>query len=353
MEMGVQPFGQMPDGTEIREFVFSNVRGVEARAITYGATMTSLMVPDREDRRENVILGFDTLEEYLRGSEYFGAVVGRYANRIAGGRFTLDGVEHVLACNETPGAGAAATHLHGGNRGFDKVVWQARPFRSGTAAGVRFSYRSPDGEEGYPGTLKVAVTYRLSEDNELSFEYQARTDRPTPVNLTQHNYWNLAGAGAGPVADHLLRLDCPFYLPSGRSLTPTGEILRVEGTPMDFTSPRPIGQGLSSVPGGYDHCWVAGRADQPLAPIAAAVDPASGRAMEVWTTMPGVQFYTSNALDRVKGAGGKVYERHGAFCLETQFFPDSPNQPHFPSTILRPGGLYRHRTVHRFSTRQP
>lgn len=361
MTLREESYGRLPQGPEIRKFTFANSKGMEAVVISYGATLVALRAPDRRGRVANVNLGFDSLEAYLRSPGYLGAGVGRFGNRIRLGRFTLNGREYALSVNNP--ARNAVHHLHGGVRGFSKVAWKARPIRERSSAGVSLSYLSEDGEEGYPGTLRVTMNYTLNEEGELGLQYTARADKPTPVNLTQHSYWNLAGAGSGPILDHELTLHCPFYVPVDETLIPTGEVLSVKGTPFDFTEHRAIGREIGKTPGGYDHCFVVGAAarqrsvpagrDLPPSPVTVAelYEPASGRHMEVLSTMPGVQFYTGNFLSGLAGAEGAVYNRHAGLCLETEFFPDSPNQPHFPSCILRPGETYRHLTVHRFSTR--
>jgi aldose 1-epimerase len=362
MTLTEEAFGRLPDGTEIRKFTLANTQALEATVISYGGALVSLRVPDRRGRQANVNLGFDSLEGYLASPGYLGALLGRFANRIRLGRFTLEGREYSLPCNNPSGSGpqAVSHHLHGGVRGFSKVAWKARGLRERSAAGVVLEYLSRDGEEGYPGTLKVRVTYRLTEQGELSFEYSARTDRATPLNLSQHSYWNLAGAGSGSITDHELTLHCPFYLPVDPTLIPTGEVLSVKGTPFDFTRPKVIGRDLGRVPGGYDHCFVVA-ASTPRLPTPAAAgtprmvaqlyEPASGRVMEVYSSMPAVQFYTGNFLDGLRGSSGAIYNRHAGLCLETEYFPDAPNQPHFPSCILHPGQEYRHITIHRFYTR--
>jgi aldose 1-epimerase len=343
-----EPYGRLADGTAVDKFVIANSKGFTAELITYGGILTSFTMLDRRGKIANVNLGYDRLEDYVSRNPYFGALLGRFANRIARGAFTLDGARHQLSCNNPSGAGAGAVahHLHGGNKGFDKVVWKARQFTEKGSAGVILTYTSRDGEESYPGTLQVSVTYRLSEDGELAFEYKARTDKPTPVNLSQHSYWNLAGAGS--ILNHELSLNCPFYLPVDPTLIPTGEVLSVKGTPMDFTTAKPIGRDIGKVGGGYDHCWVAGDAERSFRHVATLYEPSGGRGMEVWSTMPGVQLYTGNFLSGIAGAGGAVYNRHYGLCLETEFFPDSVNRPHFPDCILRPGQTYAHRTAHRF-----
>jgi aldose 1-epimerase len=354
MTLKKAPYGRLPDGTAIDKFIIADGKGLTAELITYGGILTALTMPDRRGKTANINLGFDRLEDYVSRNPFFGALVGRFANRIARGAFFLDGRRYQLSCNNPSGSGANAVahHLHGGNKGFDKVVWKAKPIREKSSAGVVLSYVSKDGEENYPGTLRVEVTYRLTEDNELSFEYTARTSKPTPINLSQHSYWNLAGAGS--ILDHELQMSCPFYLPVDATIIPTGEVLIVKGTPMDFTTAKTVGRDIGKVAGGYDHCLVAGDSGRsPLAArsfrhVATLYEPAGGRGMEVWTTKPGVQLYTGNFLNGIAGAGGAVYNKHYGLCLETEFFPDSVNRPHFPSCILRPGETYAHKTVHRF-----
>ena len=347
------PFGTLADGRAVELFTLTNAHGVEIRAMTYGAIITAIYTPDRNGRRDDIVLGFDSVAGYLSGSPYFGAVVGRYANRIAGGHFTLDGVTYTLARNNGPNS------LHGGLRGFDKVLWSAEPVRSDSAVGVRLRYTSPDGEEGYPGTLQVQVTYTLTAHDELIVDYDATTDKATPLNLSQHTYWNLHGHGQGDILDHVLSLDASRYTPVDSTLIPTGEIAPVAGTPFDFRTPAAVGARIDAANEqlgfghGYDHNWVL---DQPrpgiLSHAARLVDPVSGRAIDVSTTEPGIQFYAGNFLDgTIKGKGGQVYGHRGALCLETQHFPDSPNHPNFPPTILRPGQRYQSRTIVTFSRR--
>lgn len=347
------PFGQLPDGRDVELFTLTNAHGIEIRVMTYGAIITAIYAPDRRGRRDDIVLGFDSVSGYLAGSPYFGAVVGRYANRIAGGHFTLDGVTYTLARNNGPNS------LHGGERGFDKVLWSAEPLRSDTAVGVRLRYTSPDGEEGYPGTLQVQVTYTLTAQDELIVEYDATTDKATPLNLSQHTYWNLHGDGRGDILDHVLTLDASRYTPVDSTLIPTGRIAAVAGTPFDFRTPTAIGKRIDAADEqlrfghGYDHNWVIDhRRPGTLEHAARLVDPVSGRVLDISTTEPGLQFYTGNFLDgTIKGKGGQVYGHRGALCLETQHFPDSPNHPSFPSTILRPGQRFQSRTVVKFSRR--
>jgi len=344
-----QPFGATPDGDNVRLFTLTNANGIEVRVITYGAIIVSLKVPDRNGVPGDVVLGFDDLNGYLGASPYFGALVGRYGNRIGGARFELGGTSYTLAANN------GTNHLHGGVRGFDKVVWDARARDDGNGAGVVFRRTSPAGEEGYPGALSVQVAYTLTNANELIFDYLATTDAPTPVNLTQHSYFNLAGDGSGDVLGHLLTLNADRYTPVDAGLIPTGELASVEGTPFDFRTPHTIGERIGAddeqirLGGGYDHNFVLNRegvGPDELVLAARVEEPTTGRFLEVHTTEPGLQFYSGNFLDgTLAGKGGVVYRQRYGFCLETQHFPDSPNKPDFPSTILRPGEEYRSRTV--------
>jgi aldose 1-epimerase len=349
-------FGKTPEGEAVDLFVLT--RGaLTAKVITYGAIVTEIHAPDRDGKAADVVLGFDTLEGYLAGHPYFGATVGRVANRIAGGRFTLDGRDYALDKNNGPNT------LHGGKKGFDKVVWKAEESIGPAGPAVRLTYTSPDGEEGFPGNLTVAVTYTLTERDALRIDYEARSDRPTPVNLTNHSYFNLAGVGpgAGTILDHVLYLASVAYTPADDTLIPTGEIAPVRGTPLDFTTPTPLGariDQLKAEPRGYDHNFVlagdgSGSGAEKTATLAARVqDPNSGRTLEMFTTEPGVQLYTGNFLDgSIKGKGGVAYRQHQAFCLEAQHFPDSVHRPEFPSTILRPGSTYTQTTLYRFSGR--
>jgi aldose 1-epimerase len=339
------PFGKLPDGTAIESFTLRNAHGIEVRAITYGAVIVSLRVPDRAGKFDDVVLGHDDLAGYLTKPSYFGAVVGRYGNRIAKGRFTLDGKTYTLATNNGP------NHLHGGVKGFDKVVWKGEPASTPDGASVTFRYTSPDGEEGYPGTLSARVTYTLTDRDELSFEYAATTDKPTVVNLTQHSYFNLTG-GKTDILGHELTIDADRFTPVDATLIPTGKLAPVSGTPFDFRKPTAIGARIGQddeqlrFGGGYDHNFVLNRTKEGLVHAARVVDPVSGRTLDIQTTEPGVQFYSGNFLDgTVTGKGGVVYKKRWALCLETQHFPDSPNQPTFPSTVLRPGQEYRTKTV--------
>jgi len=345
MSIKKEPFGKTADGVEVDLYTLTNVNGLKVKVMTYGATITSVEVPDRDGKPANVTLCCDTLEDYLAGHPYFGSTIGRYGNRIAKGKFTLDDVEYTLATNNGP------NHLHGGEKGFGKVVWTAEPVETDNSVGVKFSYTSPDGDDGYPGTLQAAVTYSLNNDNELKMDYTATTDKPTVCNLTNHTYWNLGGAAAGDVLGHEMMINADGFLPVDDGLIPLGIIEPVKGTPMDFTEPKPIGSRIEQVEGGYDHCYVLNRKEgEKMCLCAKVVDPKSGRVMEIYTSEPGVQFYTGNFLNGENKGGGVAYEKHYAFCLETQHFPDSPNQSDFPTTVLRPGETYRHTTVHKFST---
>ncbi|MGA2797096.1 MAG: aldose epimerase family protein [Thermoguttaceae bacterium] len=349
MSVKQEPYGKMPDGAAVDLYTLNNANGLKVKIITYGATITDVEVPDRAGKLENVALFRDSLADYMdKSTPYFGSTIGRYGNRIAKGKFTLDGKEYTLAKNN------GENTLHGGLKGFDKVVWKAEPVKSKDSVGVKFTYISPDGEEGYPGTLTTQVTYSLTDKNELKMDYTATTDKPTVVNLTNHTYWNLSGAGSGDILGEEMMLNADSFLPVDAGLIPTGEIKPVKGTPMDFTTPKTIGSRIQQVggnPGGYDHCYVLNKKEgkNALTLVAKVDDPKSGRVMEIYTTEPAVQFYTGNFLDGKITAGGKTYQKHAAFCLETQHYPDSPNQRAFPSTVLRPGETYKHFTVHKFS----
>ncbi len=333
--------GLTATGEAVELFTCTNATGCTLELLSWGATVKSLSVPDREGHLGDVTLGFPDLSGYLQRHPYFGSTVGRFANRIAGARFTLDGVGYRLAANN------GANHLHGGETGFDRVVWDAEPFEDQDASGVRFRYHSRDREEGYPGNLEVEASYALTDSDALVMAFQATADAPTPVNLTNHTYWNLAGAGL--ILDHVVEIEADRYLPVDAGQIPTGEIAVVAGTPMDFTKPKPVGRDLDAIPGtrtGYDHCFVL-RHRSTVARAARVAEPGSGRVMEIFTTQPALQFYTGNNLSGFEPHGG--FGRFAGLCLETQHFPDSPNQPRFPDTILAPGERYAHETVHRFS----
>jgi len=338
--------GKMPDGADVHEYTLTNVHGLEAKVLTYGAMLTTVKVPDKDGKFESVTLYLDSFEDYLKGHPLFGSVVGRFANRIAGAQFSIDGVVHKV----TPNAGA--NHIHGGREGFHKIVWQADSFREKDAVGVILRHTSPDGNEGYPGTLDVIVTYTLRNDNELVMDYQAVTDKPTVLNLTNHAYWNLAGAGSGDVLDHILMLDAESYLPSDQAKIPTGEIKPVKGTVMDFTTPQTVGSRIKQVDGeNYDHCYVLGESKRPRL-FARVVEAKSGRVMEVFTTQPGVQLYTAKHLNSKLKTSRFAYGPYHGLCLETQHYPDAPNKPNFPSAVLRPGETFKHTTIHKFSVQK-
>jgi len=330
------------------QFKLKNAHGMEVRLASYGARITSIKVPDRNGAMEDVVLGFDTVEPYRSSVKkpYLGATLGRYAGRIADGRFTLDGIEHVLAQNSAP------NHNHGGVTGFDKVVWEAKQLRNG----VQFDYTSPDKEEGYPGTLKARVTYTLTDANELIIDYRAATDRATPVNLSNHTYFNLAGEGSATVLDHELMIDAEEMLSIGKTSIPTGKIASVAGTPFDFRHPKPVGRDINQPNeqlangSGYDHTFILNPKKEVKKPAAVLYEKTSGRKLQVFTDQPGLQLYTANFLDgSLKGKSGKPYLKRSSLCLETQHFPDSPNQPRFPNTILRPGKTYQTQTIYQFS----
>ncbi|MBO0359955.1 galactose mutarotase [Hymenobacter sp. BT186] len=344
-------FGKTNAGAEAQLFTLTNAHGVKATITNFGGTLTSLMVPDKDGKMGDVILGFDNVSgyqspEFLKSGPYFGALIGRYGNRIKGGKFTLDGKEYTLAKNNGPNS------LHGGKVGFDKVVWDAKPGSSADGQTLTLTYNSKDGEEGYPGNLAVTVVYTLTADDALRIDYTATTDKATPVNLTNHAYFNLNHGVGKDILGHEVTLPADRYTVVDATLIPTGELKPVKGTPFDFTTPHTIGERIGQVPGGYDHNWVL---NNPSGMHAAATvyDAATGRTMEVTTTEPGIQFYTGNFLDgTLKGKGGTVYGKNSGFCLETQHFPDSPNQPSFPSTILKPGDTLKSTTIYKFGVRK-
>lgn len=347
-------FGTLPDGRTVDAITLTNANGLQIRFLTLGGIIVSLLTPDRDGRLADVTLGYDTIDEYLADSHFFGALIGRYANRIAHGRFSLGGVEYTLPLNNGP------NHLHGGPNGFHRALWTTEPFANEREVGAVLTHTSPTGDEGYPGNLRVRVDYTLTNDDALIVDYSATTDEPTPVNLTQHAYFNLAGHDRGSVLSHELTLNASRFTPVDATLIPTGEILDVAGTPFDFRQPRAIGELMDeadeqlALGGGYDHNFVIDRTDDDLAFAARLHDPISGRVLEIFTTEPGIQFYSGNGLgDHVIGKQWRVYAHHGAVALETQHYPDSPNQPSFPSTILTPDAEYRSRTVFRFSTLTP
>jgi aldose 1-epimerase len=347
-----ESFGKTADGTAVDLFTLTNANGAQASIMNYGGIVVSLKMPDRSGKLADIVLGFDSLDGYLQKEPYFGALIGRYGNRIAKGRFTLDGVEYKLAQNNGENA------LHGGIRGFDKRVWDAREVQDAGGGGVELKYVSKDGEEGYPGNLTATVVYTLTGGNELKIDYTATTDKDTVVNLTNHSYFNLAGQGEGDILQQVVTIYADQFTPVDAGLIPTGELRRVRGTPFDFTAPAAIGARINQddqqlkFGGGYDHNWVLRGARGSMKPAAEVFEPGTGRVMQVLTTEPGLQFYTGNFLDgTIRGKQGKVYNRRYAFCMETQHFPDSPNKPEFPSTVLKPGMTYHTQTVYKFSTR--
>ncbi|MCC6144696.1 MAG: galactose mutarotase, partial [Candidatus Hydrogenedentes bacterium] len=338
MSIATRPFGQTPAGEEVSLYTLTNANGMEVSITNFGAIVQSIKVPDRDGKMGDVVLGFDELQGYVDKHPYFGAIVGRYGNRIAKGKFTLDGAEYTLAINNDQNA------LHGGLVGFDKKVWAATPVEDADSVGLSLQLVSPDGDEGYPGTLTTAVNYRLTNDNALEIHYLATTDAPTVLNLTNHSYFNLDGAGSGDILDQVVMINADRFTPVDATLIPTGELRPVEGTPFDFRTAKPLGQDIAAADeqitlgGGYDHNFVLNQQTSGAITLAARVlGPESGRVMEVYTTEPGLQFYSGNFLDGTNtGKGGVVYEHRYGFCMETQHFPDSPNQPAFPSVVLRP-----------------
>jgi aldose 1-epimerase len=351
MKAGIQkqPFGKTPEGTEVDLYTLTNANGMMAKITNYGGIVTELHTPDRTGKLENIVLGFDNLKDYLAGHPFFGAIVGRVGNRIAKASFTLDGKEYKLEPNNGPNT------LHGGKKAFDKVVWKAEPQENADGVALKLSYLSPDGEEGFPGNLATTVVYTITNRNELKIDYTATTDKATPVNLTQHNYFNLGTPKSGPVLGHELMIAADTHTPTDDALIPTGEIKPVKDTPLDFSTPTTIGARIEQVkgnPGGYDHNYVIRGGGKGLVLAARVYEPKTGRVMEVHTTEPGVQFYSGNFLDgKQKGLDGVVYRKHHGFCLETQHFPDSVHHANFPSIILRPGKTYTQTTVYRFSAK--
>lgn len=349
--IATKPFGTTSRGEKVTQYTLTNAKGSSVSIITYGGIVTSLKVPDRNGRLADVVLGFKTLSDYEKKSPYFGCLVGRYGNRIANGEFTLDGHTHHLAVNNN------GQSLHGGLKGFDKVVWNATPAETKQGPSLKLTYVSKDGEEGYPGNLSVTATYTLTNKNELKLVFRAKTDKATVVNLTHHSYFNLAGQGSGDILGHVVTIHGGKYTPVDRVLIPTGKIAPVKGTPLDFRKPTAIGSRINArdeqlkFAGGYDHNFVADKLPGHLGLIAKVEEPKSGRVMEVISTEPGVQFYSGNFLDgTLVGKGGKVYGFRNGFCFEPQHFPDSPNRKNFPSTVLRPGETYKNTIIYRFLT---
>jgi aldose 1-epimerase len=342
-----QAFGKTEAGDQVELYTLTNSKGVAAAITNYGGIIVSLKVPDRTGQMADVVLGYDALDGYLTAHPYFGAIIGRYGNRIGKARFTLNGVEYKLASND------GENSLHGGTKGFDKALWKAREVDGGK--GLELTYLSKDGEEGFPGNLATTVTYSLNDENELKIDYGATTDKDTVVNLTNHSYFNLAGQGEGDILGHLVTIYADRFTPVDAGLIPTGELKPVEGTPFDFRAPRAIGARIGDkdeqllLGRGYDHNFVVNRTGEGLTLAARVAEPNSGRVLEVFTTEPGIQFYTGNFLDgTIRGKGGKVYRQRYGFCLETQHFPDSPNKPSFPSVVLKPGQTYRSTTIYKF-----
>ena len=345
------PFGKTPDGTRVDLYTLRNSKGVEATICSYGGIVTTLKVPDKNGKFGDVVLGYDTLAEYIKETPYFGCLVGRYGNRIAKGKFTLNGKTYKLAVNNGPNA------LHGGLKGFDKVVWQAKAYLTANGPSLELAYLSKDGEEGYPGNLSVKAVYTLTEDNGLRLDYTATTDKDTVVNLTQHSYFNLAGKG--DILSHVVYLNSEKFTPVDSTLVPTGELRPVDGTPFDFRQPTAIGARVNQTDeqikfgGGYDHNWVINKPMGELGLQARVTEPITGRVLEVLSTEPGLQFYCGNFLDgKLKGKGGWVYRHRNGFCMEPQHYPDSPNQPNFPSVVLKPGQVYKNTIIYRFSVQK-
>lgn len=345
--MTISTFGQTTEGENVNLYTIKNNNGIVLKMMNYGAIVISFDVPDREGNISNINLGYRTLEGYLKSNPYFGATIGRFGNRIANGKFSLNGEKYQLPTND------GSNHLHGGNLGFDKVLWDAKTFENGNESGIEFTYLSPDGDQGYPGNLMVTAIYTLTNDNKLKVEFSAETDKPTPINLTNHNYWNLGGAGTGSILEHDLTINADSYLEVDNTLIPTGKLISVDDTPFDFRSIRKIGKSLFSIPEienlpqGYDHCFVLNDKGESLRLAATVKHQKSGRKMEIFTNQPAIQFYSGNFLDGSSDSGG--YQQYHGFCLETQHYPDSPNHSHFPSTVLYPGSTYYHLTVHQFS----
>jgi len=343
MEISSEVYGKAPSGEDVEQYTLQNKKGTVVKIITYGAIVTAIEYKNRKGKIEDVTLGFDALERYVQPHPYFGATVGRFANRIAKGTFTIDARVFTLATNN------GANALHGGTKGLDKVVWKAEPIELRNSVGVKLGYISLAGDEGYPGNLKVNVIYSLDNDNKLTIEYAATTDRPTPVNLTHHTYFNLSGAASGKsILNHQLKMPASRYLPVDAGQIPTGERRSVAGTPMDFSRTNMIGARMGGVEGGYDHYWILDRKDSELELAATLFDPESGRGLHLYTTEPGLQFYTGNFLDGVIGRGAVKYDKNFGLCLEPTGYPDAPNQKSFPSTILMPGHIYRQTSVFKF-----
>lgn len=352
--VNTEKYGTTADGEKVEKYTISNEQGLEMSVITYGGIITSFKVPDKKGKYEDIVLSLDSLSQYEEKNPYFGAIIGRYGNRIAKGKFSLNGTEYVLETND------GKNHLHGGEKGFDKVVWEVESSNSEDSATLTLSYTSKDGEGGYPGNLKTTVTYTLNSNNELNIKYEATTDKKTIVNLTQHSYFNLSGDFSEKILDHVVEINADKYLPVDKTLIPTGELKPVEGTPFDFTEPTAISKGLEMEGSnkqldrgpGYDHCWILNEQDRGIRFAASAYEADSGRFMEVYTTEPALQFYIGNFLDgSLPAPAGGTYGKRTGFCMETQHYPDSPNQEKFPSVVLEPGEKYTSETSYKFSVK--
>jgi aldose 1-epimerase len=352
MKIHKESFGEF-DGKKVDIYTLTNANQVEIKISNYGGIVTSIKLPDKNGKFDDVALGYNNLQGYIRNNPYFGCIVGRYGNRIGKAKFTLEGDEFTLVKND------GENNLHGGSKGFDKVLWNAEPITGEDSLSLKLTYLSKDGEEGFPGNLKVTVTYTLTNDNSFCIDYLATTDKTTVINLTNHTYWNFAGEGSGDILKHELMLNADYFTPVDQGLITTGEIRAVENTPMDFRNPTAIGDRIEAdyeqlkFGKGYDHNWVLNLEEDAEPNLAATVyEPVSGRFMEVFTTEPGIQFYSGNFLDAsITGKSGKAYGLRNGFCLETQHFPDSPNKPEFPSVVLKPGEIYKTTTIHKFSVR--
>jgi len=354
VEIKKSDFGKTSDGKIVEKYSVSNASGLEMNVINYGGIITSLKIPDKNGKYEDVVLGLDNIKDYEDGSPYFGAIIGRYGNRIANAKFSLDGKDYKLDANNGPNS------LHGGKKGFDKVIWNVEPNSGENEASLKLSYMSPDGEGGFPGNLQITVTYTLNSNNELYVNYEATTDEKTVINLTQHTYFNLTGDFSKKVLDHIVEINADSFLPVNKTLIPTGKLKPVAGTPFDFTEPKTISKGITqensneqlNIGGGFDHSWILNKENKEVAFAASAYEPESGRFMEVYTSEPAIQFYTGNFLDgSLPAKGGGEYEKRSGFCMETQHYPDSPNQENFPSTILKPGETYTSETSYKFSVK--
>jgi len=354
VEITINKFANTHDGQEVLQYTLKNENGLALSVLNFGGIITNLYVPDRKGNFNDIVLGYNRLEDYINNSPFFGALIGRYGNRIANGKFDLDGKEYQLALNDKPGD--IPCHLHGGNKGFDKLIWNIEPIMKGDTVSLKLSYRSKDGEEGYPGNLDTTVYYHLRNDNILRIEYYAETDKPTPVNLTQHSYFNFKGEGNGDVLDHKVYINADKFTPVNKGLIPTGAIKSVKDTPFDFSISKMIKSDINAdnlqlnYGGGYDHNYVLNDHNRDINHAATVIEPESKRKLEVWTTEPGMQFYSGNNLDEsYVGKSGNPYKKYAGLCLETQHYPDSPNQDNFPSTILRPGEKYQSATEFRVS----